>query len=94
MAASDIDFAFVGRIVDEAQSCLRPIKESEILPAEAYVSEESWKFEKRVMLAPVDEGVLTLPDIARTCAEQPAAGCGLYPRKGALAPGSDTRLRR
>ena len=46
MAASDIDFAFVGRIVDEAQSCLRPIKESEILPAEAYVSEEFWKFEK------------------------------------------------
>jgi dihydroorotase len=41
------------------------------------------------MLALVDEGVLTLPDIVRTCAERPAAGFGLYPRKGALAPGSD-----
>ena len=71
MAASDIDFAFVGRIVDEAQSCLRPIKESEILPAEAYVSEEFWKFEKRAIFS----------DIARTCAEQPAAGFGLIPAK-------------
>ena len=41
------------------------------------------------MLALVDEGALTLPDIVRTCAERPAARFGLYPRKGALAPGSD-----
>ena len=41
------------------------------------------------MLALVDEGAFSLADIARTCAERPAACFGLYPRKGALLPGSD-----
>lgn len=41
------------------------------------------------MLALVDEGVLSLSDIARTCAERPAACFGLHPRKGALQAGLD-----
>jgi phenylpropionate dioxygenase-like ring-hydroxylating dioxygenase large terminal subunit len=51
MATSDIDFASVRRIVDQAQSCLRPVKEAEILPAEAYVSERFWEFEKQAIFA-------------------------------------------
>jgi dihydroorotase len=41
------------------------------------------------MLALSDEGVLSLSDIARVCAERPAACFGLHPRKGALQVGSD-----
>ena len=45
-----------------------------------------------IMRALVDRGALSLQDIARTCAEQPAHLFGLYPRKGALAVGSDADL--
>jgi dihydroorotase len=41
------------------------------------------------MLALVDDGALDLRDIARTCAERPAACFGLHPRKGVLQPGAD-----
>jgi dihydroorotase-like cyclic amidohydrolase len=41
------------------------------------------------MLALVDDGALSLSDVARACAEQPATAFGLYPRKGALQAGSD-----
>ena len=51
METSDIDFASVRRIVDQAQSCLRPVKEAEIFPAEAYVSERFWEFEKQAIFA-------------------------------------------
>jgi phenylpropionate dioxygenase-like ring-hydroxylating dioxygenase large terminal subunit len=49
MEAELIDIAFVRSIVDRAQSCLRPLKEAEILPTEAYVSEKFWEFEKRAI---------------------------------------------
>ncbi len=41
------------------------------------------------MLALVDDGVLDLRDIARTCAERPATAFGLHPRKGVLQPEAD-----
>jgi dihydroorotase len=41
------------------------------------------------MLALVDDGALSLSDIARACAEMPATCFGLYPRKGVLRVGSD-----
>jgi dihydroorotase len=41
------------------------------------------------MLALVDDGQLSLSDIARSCAEMPAMCFGLHPRKGALQAGSD-----
>ncbi len=41
------------------------------------------------MLALVDDGEMTLPDVARSCAEMPAKCFGLHPRKGALQVGSD-----
>jgi dihydroorotase len=44
------------------------------------------------MLALVDDGHLSLSDVVRTCAEQPARAFGLYPRKGCLLPGSDADL--
>jgi len=44
------------------------------------------------MLALVDDGVLSLKDVVRACAASPARHFGLYPRKGALAPGSDADL--
>ena len=51
MEAEPVDFAFVRGIVDRAQTCLRPHKEAEILPAEAYVSERFWQFEKQAIFA-------------------------------------------
>jgi dihydroorotase len=44
------------------------------------------------MLALVDDGQLSLPDIAKSCAEMPAICFGLHPRKGALRAGSDADL--
>ena len=41
------------------------------------------------MLALVDDGQLSMPDIARSCAERPAKTFGLFPKKGALQVGSD-----
>jgi phenylpropionate dioxygenase-like ring-hydroxylating dioxygenase large terminal subunit len=51
MAAAEIDFSLVRSIVERAQSCLRPVKDAEILPPEAYVSEQFWEFEKRAIFS-------------------------------------------
>jgi allantoinase len=45
-----------------------------------------------LMLDQVARGRWSLADVARTCAETPARRFGLYPRKGALLPGSDADL--
>lgn len=37
-------------------------------------------------------GRLTLPEVVRLCCERPARLFGLYPRKGAIAPGSDADM--
>ncbi|MGE0799296.1 MAG: dihydroorotase family protein [Lautropia sp.] len=44
------------------------------------------------MLALVDEGALSLTDIARSCAERPARAFGLFPRKGAIVAGADADI--
>lgn len=44
------------------------------------------------MLALVDDGQLSMPDIARSCAENPAKSFGLFPKKGTLQVGSDADL--
>jgi dihydroorotase len=45
-----------------------------------------------VMLELANRQALSLQDMVRACAEQPARLFGLYPRKGALAVGSDADL--
>lgn len=42
-----------------------------------------------LVLNAVNEGHLTLGDVARLCAEAPARRFGQYPRKGAIQPGAD-----
>jgi dihydroorotase len=44
------------------------------------------------MLALVEDGVISLQDVVRCCAERPAASFGLYPRKGVLQVGADADL--
>jgi dihydroorotase len=44
------------------------------------------------MMALVDDGQLSMPDIARLCAEQPSKAFGLFPKKGAIQVGSDADL--
>jgi dihydroorotase len=41
------------------------------------------------MLTLVDEGILSLSDVARSCAERPAECFGISPQKGALKAGAD-----
>jgi dihydroorotase len=41
------------------------------------------------MLTLVDEGILSLSDVARSCAERPAECFGISPKKGALKAGAD-----
>jgi dihydroorotase len=43
----------------------------------------------RLMLTGVNEGRISLNDYVRMACEAPAKAFGLYPRKGALRPGSD-----
>lgn len=45
-----------------------------------------------VMLGLVEEGCLSMQDLVRTCAAEPARRFGLFPRKGAVRPGSDCDL--
>jgi len=44
-----IDFTFARDIVERSASCIREVREAEILPAEAYVSEQFWEFEKHAI---------------------------------------------
>jgi dihydroorotase len=44
------------------------------------------------LLALVDDGQLTLPDLVRLGCENPARRFGLFPRKGVLAPGADADI--
>ena len=43
----------------------------------------------RLMLNAVNEGVLTLNQMARICCEQPARVFRIYPRKGCIQAGAD-----
>ena len=45
-----------------------------------------------VMLGLIQEGCLSMQDLVRTCATEPARRFGLFPRKGAIRPGSDADL--
>ncbi len=51
MSLNGFDVSHARRLVDLAASCLGPVKDAEILPAEAYVSEEFWEFEKKVIFS-------------------------------------------
>jgi dihydroorotase len=44
------------------------------------------------MMALVDDGQLSMPDIARLCAEQPSKAFGLFPKKGTIQVGCDADL--
>jgi phenylpropionate dioxygenase-like ring-hydroxylating dioxygenase large terminal subunit len=43
------DAAFARKVVEKTGPCLLPVKDAQILPAEAYVSEEFWEFEKQAI---------------------------------------------
>lgn len=51
MRTASIDLPYVCEIVQKCETCLLPVKEAEILPAEAYVSEEFWEFEKQAIFS-------------------------------------------
>lgn len=45
-----------------------------------------------LILTQVNDGRLSLGDVVRLCSENPSRAFGLYPRKGAIQPGSDADL--
>ena len=49
MTLDTIDFAHAKKVVDATDPCLLPVKEAGILPADAYVSESFWEFEKHAI---------------------------------------------
>jgi phenylpropionate dioxygenase-like ring-hydroxylating dioxygenase large terminal subunit len=49
MNLRNVDLPYVRGIVDQAESCIRSVKDAEILPAEAYTCEEFWEFEKQAI---------------------------------------------
>jgi len=51
MRSTLIDHSYVRDVVQKCATCIGPVKDAEILPAEAYVSEEFWEFEKRAIFA-------------------------------------------
>ncbi len=44
-----LDIAYVRKIVEKCDDCLRPVKDAAILPADTYVDEEFWEFERRAI---------------------------------------------
>ena len=49
MTMAPIDLSHVREVVQKCETCIRPVKEAEILPADAYVSEKFWEFEKQAI---------------------------------------------
>ncbi len=49
MKKRPLDIAYVQKIVEECDGCLRPVKDAAILPADTYVNEEFWEFERRAI---------------------------------------------
>jgi phenylpropionate dioxygenase-like ring-hydroxylating dioxygenase large terminal subunit len=49
MKKRQLDIAYVRKIVEECDDCLRPVKDAAILPADTYVDEEFWEFERRAI---------------------------------------------
>jgi phenylpropionate dioxygenase-like ring-hydroxylating dioxygenase large terminal subunit len=49
MTTAPIDLSHVREVVQKCETCIRPVKEAEILPADAYVSEKFWEFEKQAI---------------------------------------------
>jgi phenylpropionate dioxygenase-like ring-hydroxylating dioxygenase large terminal subunit len=45
------DPSYVRDVVQKCATCIGPVKDAEILPAEAYVSEDFWEFEKRAIFS-------------------------------------------
>jgi phenylpropionate dioxygenase-like ring-hydroxylating dioxygenase large terminal subunit len=46
-----IDLSHVRDVVQQCETCIRPVKDAETLPADAYVSEKFWEFEKQQIFA-------------------------------------------
>jgi phenylpropionate dioxygenase-like ring-hydroxylating dioxygenase large terminal subunit len=51
MNQNPIDLCHIRDVVEKCKTCIRPVKDAEILPAEAYVSEPFWEFEKQAIFA-------------------------------------------
>jgi phenylpropionate dioxygenase-like ring-hydroxylating dioxygenase large terminal subunit len=51
MITDPIDLSHVREVVRQCESCIRPVRDAEILPAAAYVSERFWEFEKQAIFA-------------------------------------------
>jgi len=51
MVPASVDFSLARRVVEAAKPCLLPVREAQILPAEAYVSEAFWAFEQHAIFS-------------------------------------------
>ncbi len=49
--STQVDFAFARSVVERTTRSILPVKDAELLPAETYVSEKFWEFEKHAIFS-------------------------------------------
>jgi dihydroorotase len=77
---------------DHAPHSLEDVEKARVNAWGAHLGNPQYDHELKVLLTDVDEGKMGLGPLVRATSENPARVLGIYPRKGAILPGSDADL--